>query len=141
MGAGCRRFESCHSDQTLEIIEISRVFFFSAACQRACFFYTFGRRQGAQNGKKTYEDEHFDNDARGGVSSISHIENCAGRQRKNAETLSMALPLYWEASGLGNVFRRANERTLGAVCYMEAEKGPFSQFHQQLYAGSSISTS
>ena len=47
----------------------------------------------------------------------------------------MALPLYWEVSGLGNVFRRANERTLGAVCYMEAEKGPFSQFHQQLYAG------
>ena len=29
LGAGCRRFESCHSDQTLEIIEISRVFFFS----------------------------------------------------------------------------------------------------------------
>ena len=94
-----------------------------------------------ENGKKTYEDERFNNDARGGVPSISHIENCAGRQRKNAETLSMALPLYWEASGLGNVFRRANERTLGAVCYMEAEKGPFSQFHQQLYAGSSISTS
>ena len=94
-----------------------------------------------ENGKKTYEDEHFDNDARGGVSAIPYIENRTGCQRKNAETLSMALPLYWEASGLGNVFRRANERTLGAVCYMEAEKGPFSQFHQQLYAGSSISTS
>ena len=29
MGPGCREFESRHSDQTLEIIEISRVFFFS----------------------------------------------------------------------------------------------------------------
>ena len=28
LGAGCRRFESCHSDQTLEIIEISRVLLF-----------------------------------------------------------------------------------------------------------------
>jgi len=29
LGAGSREFESRHSDQTLEIIEISRVFFFS----------------------------------------------------------------------------------------------------------------
>ena len=58
-----------------------------------------------KNGKKTYKDERFNNDARGGVSSIPYIENRAGRQRKNAENLSLALPLYWEAFGLGDVFR------------------------------------
>ena len=88
-----------------------------------------------KNGKKTYEDEHFDNDARGGVSSISHIENCAGRQRKNAENLSLAFPLHWKASGFGDIFRRIDERTLGVAYCVDEEKRSFTQFHQQLYAG------